>query len=146
MKRFDLALGVGLFMIVGIACLGFLSVKLGRMEPLGGGGYMVHAVFSESGGLRTGAAVVIAGVEIGRVKSITLVDYQAFVLMNIEEDVKLQEDCIASIKTRGLIGEKYVDITPGAEEELIQPGGRIRETQPAIDLESLISKYVFGKI
>jgi len=143
MKKFDTELAVGMFMIVGILCLGYLSVKLGKMEVMGGG-YPLHAIFSESGGLRSGAPVTIAGVEVGRVKSVRLDDYEAHVVLDIDRAVELQEDCIASIKTRGLIGEKYVDITPGGADEILKPGDCIRDTQPAVDLESLISKYVFG--
>ncbi|MEA2039249.1 MAG: outer membrane lipid asymmetry maintenance protein MlaD [Thermodesulfobacteriota bacterium] len=146
MKRFDLELAVGLFMIAGIICLGYLSIKLGRMELFGGKGYEVHAVFSNSGGLKTGSTVVIAGVEVGRVKQVVLDDYEARVVITLPLDVKLQDDAIASIKTKGLIGEKYIEITPGGSEELIKPGGLIRETEPAVDLEKLISNFVFGKL
>ena len=146
MKRFDLELAVGLFMIAGMICLGYLSIKLGRMELFGGKGYEVQAVFSNSGGLKTGSTVVIAGVEVGRVKQVVLDDYEARVVITLPLDVKLQDDAIASIKTKGLIGEKYVEITPGGSEELIKPGGLIRETEPAVDLEKLISNFVFGKL
>jgi phospholipid/cholesterol/gamma-HCH transport system substrate-binding protein len=146
MKKFDLEVFVGLFIIVGIICLGYLSIKLGKMEVIRGKGYDITALFSNTGGLRTGSPIVIAGVDVGRVKSIVLVHYQAHVLLNLPEDVKIQEDAIASIKTKGLIGEKYIEITPGGSEKIIQPGGRIRETQSAVDLEELISKFVFGKI
>jgi phospholipid/cholesterol/gamma-HCH transport system substrate-binding protein len=146
MKKFDLEVFVGLFIIAGIICLGYLSVKLGKMEVIRGKGYDITAHFSNTGGLRTGSPIVIAGVDVGRVKSIVLDHYQARVLLNLPEDVKIQEDAIASIKTKGLIGEKYIEITPGGSEKIIQPGGRIRETQSAVDLEELISKFVFGKI
>ena len=146
MKKFDLEVFVGLFIIAGIICLGYLSIKLGKMEVIRGKGYDINALFSNTGGLRTGSPIVIAGVDVGRVKSIVLDHYQARVLLNLPEDVKIQEDAIASIKTKGLIGEKYIEITPGGSEKIIQPGGRIRETQSAIDLEELISKFVFGKI
>ncbi|MFQ6079022.1 MAG: outer membrane lipid asymmetry maintenance protein MlaD [Thermodesulfobacteriota bacterium] len=146
MKKFDLELSVGLFIIAGIICLGYLSIKLGKMEVLGSKGYEVYAIFSNSGGLKTGSSVVIAGVDVGRVKGITLEDYQARVILNLPENLDIQEDAIASIKTRGLIGEKYIEITPGGSERLVPPGGRIRETQPAVDLEQLISNFVFGKI
>jgi phospholipid/cholesterol/gamma-HCH transport system substrate-binding protein len=135
-----------LFLITGIICRGYLSIKLGRMEVLGGEGYEVHALFSNSGGLKKGSSVMIAGVEVGRVKGISLEDYQAKVVMNVTEGIKIQEDAIASIKTRGLIGEKFVEVTPGGAEETLPPGGRIRETQSPIDFEQLISKYVFGKV
>ena len=146
MKKFDLELTVGLFMLAGIICLGYLSIKLGKLEVLGGTGYEIEALFSNSGGLKTGSSVVIAGVEVGRVKSIALDDYQALTTLRLTQDVKIQEDAIASIKTRGLIGEKYVEITPGGSEVFINPGGRIRDTQSAVDLEQLISNYVFGKL
>jgi len=146
MKKFDLEVAVGLFMIVGILCLGYLTVKLGRMDVLGKEGYELYAVFSNTGGLKTGSSVVIAGVEIGRVERITLDDYRARVSLNIPGDIKIQEDAIASVKTKGLIGEKYIEITPGGSEKSIQPGGRIRDTQPAVDMEHLISNYVFGKL
>lgn len=88
----------------------------------------------------------IAGVEVGRVESITLADYQARVTMRLQSGVTLQEDSIASIKTKGLIGEKFVRINPGGSERLIPPNGRIREVEPPVDLEELISKYIFGKV
>ncbi len=146
MKKFDLELAVGVFMIIGIICLGYLSIKLGKMEVFGDKGYEIQAIFSNSGGLKSGSSVVIAGVEVGRVKRVALDDYQAKVVLNLPLNVKIQEDAIASIKTKGLIGEKYVEITPGGADELIEPGGRIRDTQSAIDFEEIISNYVFGKI
>lgn len=146
MKKIDIEMSVGLFLIAGIICLGYLSIKLGRMEVLGSRGYEVYALFSNSGGLKVGSSISIAGVDVGRVKRIDLEDYQARIVLNLSEDVKIQEDAIASIKTKGLIGEKYVDISPGGSEKWIDPGGRIRETQPAVDFEELISNFVFGKI
>jgi len=146
MKKFDLELAVGLFIIAGILCLGYLSVKLGKVEIVGKKGYDVYAIFSNIGGLKVGSSVEIAGVNVGRVTSIILDNYQARIVLNFPTDLKLQEDTIASVKTRGLIGEKFVEITPGGSEEIIKPGGRIRETQPPIDIEELISKFVFGKV
>ena len=146
MKKLDLELAVGIFLLAGIFSLGYLSVKLGKLEVWGRKGYEVHAVFSNSGGLKPGSGIVIAGVDVGQVKSIHLQDYQAQVVINLPWDVKIQEDAIASIKTKGLIGEKYVEITPGGSEKAIEPGGKIRETQPSVDLEELLSKYIFGKI
>ncbi len=146
MRKLDIELAVGLFLIVGIICLGYLSIKLGKMEIFGGEGYNVQAVFSDSGGIRTGSAVEIAGVEVGRVKSVSLEDYQAKIMIHLDQDVKIQEDSIASIKTKVLIGEKYVEISPGGAEEMIQPGGKIRDTQPPVDFEELIARFVFGKV
>jgi phospholipid/cholesterol/gamma-HCH transport system substrate-binding protein len=146
MRKWDIEFTVGLFLIAGIICLGYLSIKLGRMEILGSKGYDIYAFFSNSGGLKKGSSVMIAGVEVGRIKSITLEDYQALVVMGIAESIKIQEDAIASIKTRGLIGERFVEISPGGAEKLIPPGGRLRETQPPVDFEELVSKYVFGGV
>ena len=146
MRKFDLELAVGLFVIAGIVCLAYLTIKLGQLEVLGDKGYEIQAVFSSSGGLKTGSSVVIAGVEVGRVKKVILDDYQARVTMSVPLEVKIQEDAIASIKTKGLIGEKYVEISPGGLDENLEPGGVIRDTQPPIDIEQLISKYVFGTV
>ncbi|MEK7715358.1 MAG: MlaD family protein, partial [candidate division NC10 bacterium] len=93
-----------------------------------------------------GSTVEIAGVEIGRVEAIGLADYQARVTLRIHAGVKLQEDSIASIKTKGLIGEKYLRISPGGSDRLILPRGRIREVEAPVDFEELLSKYIFGKI
>ena len=146
MNKIDLELSVGIFILAGIICLGFLSIKVAQTEIFGGEGYEIYAVFSDTGGLKEGASAVIAGVKVGRVKAVTMEDYEAKVVLLLLDDVKIQEDAIASIRTRGLIGEKYLDITPGGSEEIIPPGGRIRETQPAVNVEELISNYVFGKI
>jgi phospholipid/cholesterol/gamma-HCH transport system substrate-binding protein len=146
MRKFDLELAVGIFMIAGMVCLAYLTIKLGQLEVLGDKGYEIQAVFSSSGGLKTGSSVVIAGVEIGRVKKVILDDYQARVTMYLPLEVKIQEDAIASIKTKGLIGEKYIEISPGGLDENLEPGGVIRDTQPPIDIEQLISKYIFGTV
>lgn len=146
MRKFDLELAVGIFMIVGMVCLAYLTIKLGQLEVFGDKGYEIQAVFSSSGGLKTGSSVVIAGVEVGRVKNVVLDDYEARVTMSIPLEVKIQEDAIASIKTKGLIGEKYVEISPGGLDENLEPGGVIRDTQPPIDIEQLISKYIFGTV
>jgi phospholipid/cholesterol/gamma-HCH transport system substrate-binding protein len=146
MKKFDTELFVGLFMIAGIICLGYLSVKIARSEILGTGGYEVYALFSNSGGLKKGSSVTVAGVEVGQIRNISLDDYQARIVMSLQKGLKIQEDAIAAVKTKGLIGEKYIEITPGGSDKIIPPGGRIRETLPPVDFEQLISKYVFGKV
>jgi phospholipid/cholesterol/gamma-HCH transport system substrate-binding protein len=144
-RRVNLA--VGMFVLLGILALGYLSVKLGRVSFLGTTGYLVTADFASTGGLKPGAAVEIAGVEVGRVESIQLgSEYQARVVLRVKRDLKLQDDSIASIKTKGLIGEKFVRISPGGSDKLIPPNGRIREVEAPVDLEELISKYIFGKV
>jgi phospholipid/cholesterol/gamma-HCH transport system substrate-binding protein len=139
-------LGVGLFMVVGVIALAYLSVNLGRVDILGQRGYVVYADFSSVGGLKSGAAVEIAGVSVGRVQSIGLKDYQARVTLRIDSDVKLQTDAIVSIKTKGLIGEKFVLISPGGSDKIVPAGGRLTEVEAPVDIEELISKYVFGKV
>ena len=146
MSRYSLEVLVGVFVVVGIIALGYLSIRLGKLEVLGSSGYELAAEFSDIGGLKTGAAVEIAGVEVGRVTSIKLKDYEALVRIQMHSDVKLQDDSIASIKTKGLIGEKFMSITPGGSDKMLGPGGRIRETESAIDIERLISQYIFGKV
>jgi len=107
---------------------------------------MVMVDFPSVGGLKAGSAVEIAGVEIGRVEAIGLDNYQARVKLRVNTSVKLQEDSIASIKTKGLIGEKYVRISPGGSDKIIPPGGKIREVEAPVDFEELLSKYIFGKV
>jgi len=139
-------IGVGLFMLAGLLALGYLSVRLGQVDVFGTRGYVVYADFPTVGGLKAGAGVEIAGVPIGRVQSIGLKDYQARVTMQINDGVKLQDDAIVSIKTKGLIGEKFVQISPGGSEKTVPPGGRLSEVESPVDIEELISKYVFGKV
>jgi phospholipid/cholesterol/gamma-HCH transport system substrate-binding protein len=146
MKKAYLEFVVGLFLAIGIGCLAWLSIKLARKEFFAKSGYEVQAAFSNGSGLRRGTPVVIAGVEIGRVESVGIEDYEAKVRMLIQPGMVLQSDTIASIKTKGLIGEKYIELAPGASDNTIKPGGIIRETQPAMDLEALIGKYVQGNL
>ena len=146
MDRTRVNVAVGIFMVLGILALGYLSVKLGRVSFLGGGGYLVTVDFPSVGGLKEGSSVEIAGVEIGRVESIGLADYQARVRLRVNTGVALQEDSIASIKTKGLIGEKYVRISPGGSDKIIGPNGKIREVEAPVDFEELLSKYIFGKV
>jgi len=146
MKKIDIETAVGFFLLIGIFSLAYISVKLGRLEVFGSKGYIIYAEFDQVGGLKPGASVEIAGVSIGKVTAIKLDKYQALLTIEINEGVKLQDDSIASIKTQGLIGEKFVQVTPGGSEKYITAGGRLMDTESAIDIESLISKYVFGKV
>jgi phospholipid/cholesterol/gamma-HCH transport system substrate-binding protein len=137
---------VGLFVLIGIACLGYLAIKLGKLELLGSSGYPVYADFSSVAGLKIGDSVEIAGVKIGRVEAMGLADDRARLQLRLQDDVKLQEDAIASVRARGLIGDKFVLITPGASDKLIPPGGKIRETDSPPDLPDLIGKIVGGDL
>jgi phospholipid/cholesterol/gamma-HCH transport system substrate-binding protein len=146
MRRSSLDLTVGVFVLIGILALGWLSIKLGRVEFLTGRGYTVTADFPSVGGLKAGSAVEIAGVEIGRVESIRLADYQARVAMSIRRGIPIQDDAIASIKTKGLIGEKYIRISPGGSDRIIPPNGRLKEVEAPVDFEELIAKFIFGSV
>ena len=131
MKRVELEVVVGLFLLVGILALAWLSIRLGRMQVLGLAGYVVYADFPSVGGLKQGASVEIAGVKIGQVETISLVEYRARVTLRIDDSVKLQEDTIASIKTKGLIGEKYMRLSPGGSMRRSLPrGGSARPSRP----------------
>ncbi|RLB06349.1 MAG: outer membrane lipid asymmetry maintenance protein MlaD [Deltaproteobacteria bacterium] len=139
---------VGIFLLLGMISLAYLSLSLGEVTVFGKSKYyQVSAVFSSIAGLKKDAVVSMAGVEIGRVIDISLTeDKEALVRMRIRRNIKLEEDSIASIKTMGIIGDKYIMISPGASDEVIPPGGRIMETEPPLDLEELIGKYIFGKV
>jgi len=137
---------VGLFVLVGIACLGYLAIKLGKLEVLGDSGYTVYADFPTVAGLKRGDPVEIAGVKVGRVESMGLADDRARLVLRLDDGVKLQDDVIASVRARGLIGDKFVLISPGASDKIIPPGGKIRETESPPDIPDLIGKLVGGDL
>ena len=139
---------VGVFVLVGLVCVGYLTVKLGRMELLSDEGYRVVARFSSVTGLRVGADVEIAGVPVGKVSAIELAgdSSSALVVLRLRPDLRLAEDTIAAIKTSGLIGDKYINLSPGGSTALLKAGDEIVDTNDAVDIEGLISKYVFGSV
>jgi phospholipid/cholesterol/gamma-HCH transport system substrate-binding protein len=137
---------VGVFVLVGIACLGYLAIKLGKLEVLGNSGYRVYADFPSVAGLKIGDPVEIAGVKVGRVDAMGLADDRARLELRMQDGIKLQEDVIASVRARGLIGDKFVLITPGASDKIIPPGGKIRETESPPDIPDLIGKIVGGDL
>ena len=145
MNKMNIETGVGIFLIAGLLCLGYLSTRLGDVDILGTEQYKVQARFASVSGLREGAAVEVAGVPIGKVAKIHLDDYEAMVELQIDPEIKLQDDSIASIRTQGIIGDKYVKIKIGGSDEYIEKGGEILETESAIELEELVSKYIFEK-
>jgi phospholipid/cholesterol/gamma-HCH transport system substrate-binding protein len=146
MTRINMEVVVGFFLLLGLLALGYLAVKLGKMEVVGSSGYTVQATFSNVAGLRVGTSVEIAGVDVGWVEGIRLKNYQAVVAFRIKDGVQLPEDSIASIRTKGLIGEQFVRISPGGAERNLQPGDEIKETEPPVDIMELIANYAFGKI
>ncbi len=146
MKRGNLELMVGIFVLAGLACLAYLAVHLGKME-IYGGGYRLTADFDSVSGLKVGASVEVAGVHAGRVESISLTPgYQARVVLNLFPTVKVHQDAIASIRTKGIIGEQFVKLSVGGAEAVLPPGGKIRETESGFNLEELIGLYMHGKV
>ena len=146
MKQTRTEILVGIFVLVGILCLGYLAIRLGKLELLGNNGYVVYADFASVAGLKPGDPVEIAGVKVGRVETLTLAEDRARLGLRINPDVKLQEDVIASVRSRGLIGDKFVLLAPGASEKLLAQGGKIRETESPPDLTDLLGKYVGGDL
>ena len=147
MKKFNVEMAVGVFLVAGFLCFAYLSVKLGDVNLFGDDTYQLSARFHSVSGLKEGDMVEMAGVPIGTVKKIELdpKEYEAVVHFDLQSEVRLQEDSIASIRTAGIIGSKYIDITPGGMEEYVAPGGELFETESAINLEKLVSKYIFEK-
>ena len=147
MRKFNVEIMVGLFVVAGFLCFAWLAIRLGDIGIFDPPAYKVTAEFGSISGLKPGATVDIAGVQVGKVTRIELdpEKYEARVEMSIPKGVALQEDSIASIRTAGIIGDRYIDISPGGSETLIGPGGRIVETESAINIEQLVSKYIFEK-
>ncbi|MDR3320112.1 MAG: outer membrane lipid asymmetry maintenance protein MlaD [Desulfovibrio sp.] len=141
---------VGIFILIGLICVTWLTVKLGKMEFVPGQGFELSARFDSASGLRVGADVEIAGVPVGCVINIFLdadpMRTQAVVRLRLEKDLQLSDDSIASIKTSGLIGDKYISLSRGGSEKILGVGDTIHETESAVDLESLIGKYAFGGV
>ena len=148
MKKSSMEMAVGIFVVIGILCISYLAIKLGNLEVFGNRFYPLSARFQSVSGLKEGATVELAGVEIGQVDSISLDRERqvAVVVFKVRKDVVLTDDVIASIKTSGLIGDKFVKLSPGGSDNILKAGDMIIETESPIDIEDLISKYVFGDI
>ena len=147
MKKYSLEFSVGIFVLAGLLCLAYMTIKLGKMEVFANDGYTVKAKFASITGLKVGASVEISGVPVGKVTGINLDDnYHAQVRLQLKKTVRLSDDSIASVKTSGLIGDKYVSLSLGGSTTLLADGDDITETESAVDIEALISKYVFGGV
>ena len=148
MKKYLMETTVGIFVVFGLLCIAYMSVKLGHVSLLGDNSYSISARFTSVSGLRAGNPVNMLGLDIGRVERLYMdqADQKAVVEMRINNGVKIYDDAIASIKTEGLIGDKYVSIDPGGAGTVLEPGGVITETQPAVDIADLIGKYAFGDV
>ena len=145
MKNINTEMIVGLFMIAGFLAFGYLSLQMGEFSIFDlERNYRLTAEFDNVSGLKVGATIEIAGVNVGKVSDIRLGEHGlARVTLLINQEVKISDDAIASIRTQGLIGDKYIKIIQGADEEMLADGDAIFDTQSSIDFEELVSKYIF---
>ncbi len=136
---------VGLFMLAGIIAITFLALRLGDIGLFDNDDYIIKARFTSASGLREGAYVELAGVTVGKVKKITFdpEEYLAVVDISLPKIIKIPDDSTASIRTAGIIGDKFIKISPGGSETILDSEEEIVETEPSINLEELISKYIF---
>lgn len=148
MKKYAMETTVGVFFLVGLLLIGIMTVKLGHVSVFGEKTYPLSAGFTSVTGLRVGSPVYMFGIEVGRVERLTMdqKNRKAAVELQIKQGIKVYDDAIATIKTEGLIGDKYLGIDPGGAGELLKPGGTITETQPDLDIGDLIGKYAFGDV
>ena len=141
---------VGVFVLLGLVCVAWMTIKLGRMEFFAPQGFELTARFDSASGLRVGADVEIAGVPVGRVAAISLdadpARTQAVVRLRLNEDFRLSDDSTASIRTSGLIGDKYISISRGGSERILAAGDEMTETESSVDLGTLIGNYAFGGV
>lgn len=148
MKKYSKETVVGIFVVIGLLCIAYMTVKLGNVGFLGKNTYSLSARFNTVTGLRVGNPINMLGLEIGRVAGFEMdqENQQAVVTMEINKGIQIYDDAIASIKTEGLIGDKYVDIDAGGGGDLLKPGGTITETVSPVDIGELIGKYAFGSV
>lgn len=148
MKKYSHETIVGVFVIIGLLCVGYLTLKLGNVSPFGGDYYTLYAKFTSVSGLETGNPVDVFGLQIGQVEGFEMDQENQLVVvkMNVKKGMKIYSDAVASIKTSGLIGEKYVSIDPGGAGQLLKPGSAIVDTEPSANIGDLISQYIFGSV
>lgn len=148
MKQNGLELFVGLFMVAGFLAFGYLSLHLGEVPFLTAGKtYTIRAEFDNISGIKKGGSVQIAGVGVGQVQRVWLgEDDLANVALQIDKGVKIPVDSMASVKSQGIIGDKYIQLSLGGDEKLMKEGDVITDTESSIDLESLISRFAFGSV
>lgn len=148
MKKYTVETTVGIFLVFGLLCIGYMAMKLGHVSLFGDNAYSLFARFTTVSGLRVGSPVNMLGIEVGRVGRLTMdqKDQKAVVEIRIQKGIKVYDDAIASIKTEGLIGDKFLSLGPGGSGKLLGPGGTITEAQPAVDMVDLIGKYAFGEV
>ena len=148
MKKYTQETVVGIFVVIGLIAIAYMTVKLGNMGFLGENTYTLYAKFNKVTGLRVGNPVTMFGLNIGRVESFKLDQKDQMVLVDfkIDNGIEIYDDAIASIKTEGLIGDKFVSIDPGGSGELLKSGDIITDTESPTDIMDLVSKYAFGDV
>ncbi len=133
---------VGCFALLGCACFGYMAINLAGMKISNAGYYPVAAEFTNIAGLKVGAAVEIAGVQIGEVTTIDLNNTDAVLTMRIRNEVKLRDDDIAQVRTKGIIGDKYIKISPGGSNQILTAGGELSATESAVEFEDILGKFI----
>jgi phospholipid/cholesterol/gamma-HCH transport system substrate-binding protein len=148
MKKYSNETIAGIFVVIGLLCLGYMTVQLGNVSIFGDDSYSLYARFTTVSGLRVGNPVEMLGMEIGKVSQFKMdqEDQLAVVELKIKNGIDVYDDAIASIKTAGLIGDKYVNIDAGGGGDLLKQGDTIIETEAPADIGDLISKYAFGDV
>lgn len=148
MKNSRVEIVVGIFLVLGFLAFGWLAMQLGEVTWLSGSRtYTVFADFDNISGVKSGAEVQIAGVTVGSVTGLALNEYdQARAALQLNREIQLPKDSIASVKSQGIIGDKLIQITLGGDEENYAEGDVIVDTESSVDLESLISKFAFGGV
>jgi len=139
---------VGIFMIAGFLAFGYLALQLGEVTLFSDStNYTVVAQFDNIAGVKKGASVQVAGVAVGQAGKIWLdEDGYANVSLLVDKSLQLPIDSTASVKSQGLIGDKFIALSPGGEEELFKDGDLLTDTESSVDIESLISKFAFGSV
>ena len=148
MERTTVDLWVGMFVVAGIAALVMLAMKVGNLGTYNvSETYQVHAYFSNIGGLKPKASIKSAGVLVGRVTDITLDTerYEAKVVMDLDKRYQFPKDTFANIMTSGLLGEQYIGLLPGGDEQMLKNGEQLKKTQSAMVLEEMIGKFLYSK-
>jgi phospholipid/cholesterol/gamma-HCH transport system substrate-binding protein len=148
MKKYSIETTVGIFVVIGLICVGYMTIKLGKASLFGDDAYSLYARFASVAGLRVGSSVEIYGIQVGSVTSlgIDMERQMGVVGMKIKKGIQVYDDATATVKTSGLIGDKYVKIDPGGGGEVLKPGATITQTSVPADIEDLIGKYAFGDV
>ncbi len=148
MKKYSMETIVGIFVFIGLLCVGYMTVKLGKISIFGEDTYVLYARFASVAGLKIGTPVEVFGIQVGTVKKLEIDSQKqmALVGLGLHKGVNVYEDASASVKTAGLIGDKFIKVDPGGSGDLLKPGGTITETTSALDIEDLIGRLAFGQV